>query len=229
MGIFDGDGLLRMSRAVWMPEDRFRFSEIHISIKRGFFMKGMKTLILATVCFLIPIAAFSASGPDKIGVLDMQKVLDTSSAGKQAQAEIQKKGKEMEAELKKRGTDLEEARKELEREAMVMSKEMRLEKERNFRIAQEDFKILQKQYLEDFRAFEFKLVQRIQKDTLELVDDMGKKEGYVLIVEKREGGVLYFPGSIEVTDKLIQVYNTRFAAAEKAPTAEKPAPKGKKN
>jgi outer membrane protein len=39
---------------------------------------------------------------------------------------------------------------------------------------------------------------------------MGKKEGFLLIIEKREAGVMYSPNTIDLTDQLIQKYNAEF-------------------
>jgi len=147
----------------------------------------------------------------KIGIVDFQRILDTSSAGKSARAEITKKGKIMEVDLKKKGAGIQESKKKLEQEALVMKKEIREEKEREIRIRINDLKGLQKKYTEDFKKFENRFVKRIQSEVLELIKEIGKKGGYLLIVEKREGGVLYAPKTIDITDKLIRQYNTQFA------------------
>ena len=169
------------------------------------------------VLFGIPADAADVA---KIGVIDFQRVLEASSAGKYAQAEINKKGKKMEADLKKRGAEIEETKTRLEREALVMSKEMREQKQREIRININDFKTLQKKYMQEFKAFENRLVQRIRKDVIELIQDIGKSGGYLMIVEKRTGEVIYSPKSVDATDKLIQKYNVTFA--------KKPAEKKKK-
>ncbi len=147
----------------------------------------------------------------KIGVIDFQKILETSSAGKYAQAEINKKGKEMEADLKKRGAEIEETKQKLEREALVMSKEMREQKQREMRININDFKQLQNKYMNEFKQFENRLVQRIRQEVVELVQEMGKSGGYLLIVEKRTGEIIYHPKSVDATDQFIQKYNADFA------------------
>jgi outer membrane protein len=164
---------------------------------------------MITFCFFVA----SSYGADvaKIGVVDLQRILDTSSVGKTAKAEISKRGEKMEADLKRKGEAIEELRKKLEREALVMSKEMRVEKEREVRININDFKSLQKKYMADFKQYEKGLVSRIQKEVLEIVAKIGKKEGFLLILEKREGGVMYSPNTIDITDKLIQQYNAGFA------------------
>ncbi len=151
----------------------------------------------------------------KIGIVDFQRILETSSAGKIAQAEINKQGKKMEADLKEHGAAIDAIKKKLEREALVMSKEMRQEREREIRIKINDIKTLQKKYMTDFKLQEQRLVNHIQKDIFKLVEDVAKKQGYLLILEKREGGVLYTPKTNDITDKIIQMYNAKFAQNEK--------------
>ena len=154
----------------------------------------------------------------KIGVIDFQRVLMTSSEGKKAQGEINRKGKKMETELKQKGDAIEKIKKQLEREALVISKAKREEREREIRIKINDLKSLQKRYMQDFKTHEQRLVQRIQKSMKKIIDDLGKKEGYLLIIEKRQGGVLYFRQSIDLTDRLIMEYNAQ--SAQKSTTSQ---------
>ncbi len=147
----------------------------------------------------------------KIGIVDFQRVLETSSAGKASQAEISKQGKKMKEELEKKQTELQELKDKLEREALVMSQEMREEKQRDFRITLNDFKTLEQRYKKELAMLNQKLVKQIQSDVFDLVEELGKKEGFLLIVEKLEGGVVYAPKTIDITDRLIQVYNEKFA------------------
>jgi outer membrane protein len=160
-------------------------------------------------CFFTFVVISYGADVAKIGIIDFQRVLTSSKVGKSAQEEINRKGKKMEADLKVKGAEIEELKKRLERESLVMSKAQRDEKEREFRIKINDLKSLRKKYTEEFKVFEAELVQKIQKDLFELVSEIGKREGYLLIMEKREGGILYSPNAIDITDKLIKRYNAR--------------------
>jgi len=175
-------------------------------------MRSLQTILWVTL-FTFCFATFSSFGADvaKIGVVDFQRILVTSSAGKASQAEITKQGNAMEAELKKNQEELEEMKKRNDREALVMTKEMREEKEREFRIKINDFRTIEQKFKQEINALNKRLVKRLQDDVFELVEEVGKKEGYLLVVEKTEGGVMYAPNTIDITDKLIQLYNTRFA------------------
>ena len=174
-------------------------------------MRTLNIVFMATIIALSFLVA-SSYGADvaKIGIVDFQRILETSSAGKMAMAEINKRGKKMEADLKKKGGEIEATKKKLEREALVMSKEMREEKGREIRININDFKTLQKKYMAEFKEYEKRMISRIQKQVFDIIVGIGKKEGYLLILEKREAGVMYSPNTIDITDQLIQKYNAGF-------------------
>jgi outer membrane protein len=163
-------------------------------------------LITLSICFL---CVMPARGADvaHIGVVDFQKILATSEAGKQAQAEIEKKGKAMEADLKARGAELEDAKARFDKEALVMSQEKRAEKERELRIKLMDFKDKEKQYKQEFNNFNMELVGQFRTEVFKIAEELGKKEGFLLILEKRESGILYCPSSIDITDRIVEKYN----------------------
>ncbi|NQT10380.1 MAG: OmpH family outer membrane protein [Desulfobacteraceae bacterium] len=170
-----------------------------------------------TISFIFFSAGYSY-GADvaKIGIIDFQRIFETSSAGKLVQSEINKKWEKMLADLKKKGAVIEELKKKLERDELVMSKKMREEKGREFRIKINDIKALKKRYSTELGDLENRLITRIKKDVLGIVKEVGKKEGYLLIIEKREAGVMYYPNAIDLTDKLIQLYNKKEADKKKS-------------
>lgn len=143
----------------------------------------------------------------KIGVVDFQRLIDTSNAGKRSAAEIKNQGKKMEQILQEKEAEVEELKKHLEQKALVMSQEAREEKERAFRIKANDLNSLKKRYLDTLKEMNLKLSNRIKNDVFKIVEDMGKRGGYLLILEKRVGGVIYAPNAIDVTDKIIEEYN----------------------
>ena len=81
----------------------------------------------------------------------------------------------------------------------------REDRQREFRIKLNDFKELQKKYALDFKTYEAKAIKKIQKDVFDIVQQMGRKGGYALIIEK--GATLYYPGSADITDIHIKKYN----------------------
>lgn len=143
----------------------------------------------------------------KIGIIDFQKVLTESEAGKAVQGKIQEKGREMEKNLRVLGQEIETLSEQMTREAMVMSKEKREEKQRELEIKKYDFQSLQKKYQMEFRELESIEVEKLQKEIFALAEKIGKKEGYLLILEKT--AAIYYPTSIDMTDGLIEEYNKK--------------------
>ena len=175
---------------------------------------------VGVLSFFLLTGVLSAADVPKIGVVDFQKILEVSEAGKTAQGEISKQGKQMEADLQGKGAEIEDFEKKIDRESLLMSKDAREEKQREIRIKIADFKALQQKYLEDFKALESQSIIRIQKEVVALVQDVGKKEGYTMIVEKRAGGVVYTLSSIDITDTVIQIYDARTQKSESRKTFE---------
>jgi outer membrane protein len=181
-------------------------------------MKSVIKVFFTSLVFGFLFLVLSAHAADlgKIGIIDFQQVLEQSVAGKTAQTKINEQGKKMEDELKQKGADIEEAKKNLERESVVMSREAKDQKERDIREMVNQLKALQKTYMENFKEDELKEIRRLQKEVMVLVDKIGKDEGFFLILEKREAGVLYAPQTIDITDKIIQQYNSNYAGKSKS-------------
>ena len=162
----------------------------------------MLIIAIAAACLFAPTSTHGAEAI-RIGVVDFQRILETSEAGKAAQEEIKAEGEKMQKALKERGDEIQELRERLEREALVMDRGMREEKDRELRIKVNDFKALEKKYQDEFQVLNTRLVSRLQKEVFRLVEKLGKAEGYSLILEKREAGVMYHPEDADLTDRII--------------------------
>jgi outer membrane protein len=181
---------------------------------KGEIMKLSKIGFAVSIIFLFFCTSISlAADVAKIGIIDLQKILETSDAGKSIQNDLKTQKDKMESDLKQKGAEIENIGKRLERESMVMSKDMREEKEREQRIKINDFKTLQKKYRSELQKLEVELMGGLQEDLKNLIDSIGKKDGYLMIINKL--GVLYAPSSIDITDKVIQQLNALTAKKKK--------------
>ncbi len=177
-------------------------------------------IILAVTAALAAAVNCLAADVAKIGILDPQRVLETSSAGKSAQTQIKAVFNAKEEELQKRGSEIMELEKQLKREAMVMSQEKRDDKSRELKIRKVELDDLRKKYTRELKELEREIIGKIQEDIMTLTGELGKEEGFLLIINKPV--VLYNPTSIDITDKLIQRYNDKFAKGQtKATKGEK--------
>jgi len=72
---------------------------------------------------------------------------------------------------------------------------------------------MQQEYGNAARQLQFEYIQRIRNQVEGIVVEIGKKEGFLLILESKEGGVAYAPDSVDITDKVIKEYDARAAKA----------------
>jgi outer membrane protein len=178
-------------------------------------MKFRKSVLILMGCFFIfPALQVHAADVAKIAVVDLQRVLMVSKPGKSAQADLKKQGNEVEEDFKAKENEIRNLKDRLEREALVMSREMREEKEREYRIKIGDFKMLQKRRITELKELENRLVNRIRDDLMKIIEETGKKEGYLLIIDKAVA--YYYPTTIDITDNIIQTYNSSDVSDKKS-------------
>jgi len=181
------------------------------SYNEGGFMNLRRIIIWGA--FVIAIAwglPVFAADVVKIGVVDFQKVLTESESGKAVESMMTKRGKEMETGLKDLGSQIDQITEQMNKDAMVMSKEKRDEKQRELEIKKYDFQSLQKKYQTEFRDLEAKMINKLKKEIFYLAKEIGQKEGYMLIVE--QSAVIYYPDSIDITKQIIEAYNKKYPA-----------------
>jgi outer membrane protein len=170
---------------------------------------------LAETIFLLVLFVGPGIADDvaKIGVVDFQRFLTESNIGKAAQSEIEAEGAKMESDLKEQGSAIEALEKKMEADAMVASPDKREEQLREYRIKIGDLKSLQQKYTVALKKKEQQLISGVQQEASALAAELGKKDGYLLLIEKN--AVIYSPAAIDVTDHLIQFANEKKSSPAK--------------
>jgi outer membrane protein len=163
---------------------------------------------LATAVFLgITLAAVSVRAELKVGVVDLQKAMELSEEGKKAKAVFQTKVEKIQQELKEKQDRLAAVKEELDRQASMLSATARADKERDYQDKLRDFKRLYEDYQEEMRRQDAELSEKILRRMIEVIEGIGVKDGYDLILEKTQSAVLYRSNSIDLTDQLIKMFD----------------------
>jgi outer membrane protein len=181
----------------------------------------------------------------KVGVVDLQAVLDNSVRGKVAKDQLKDLSVKLQEEIKqkrefkdKREDELQKMRTEIRSQGLVLSEQARSAKEESFRNKARELKRFiddTNRFIEDatqeFREKEIRETQRLLLEVRKVVQDVGAQEGYTLILEGNENAavVLYFSKPIELTQKVIQRFDqtpaTDQPVAVSPPTTGQPATK----
>jgi len=186
--------------------------EILITMKKSVvFYAALAVCLMSFITLTGSIKSASAAGTVKIGVVDFQKILTNSNYGKRATEELNKKGKGMEDSMKAKEAELLDLQKKFEKDSLVMSKDKKEEKQKELRTKFNDFKTLRSDYMRDFKEMQANHFNKIRSDVLSVTVELGKKEGFTMVIEKNEGGIMYFDGAMDITDRVISEYNKKPA------------------
>lgn len=170
----------------------------------------MKRLWIGLVVMLMMVATPVVAAEVKVAYVDLQKALVVSDAGKAAKTTMGKRVKEFQATAQQRQQTLKNLNEELEKKKLMLSADARAEKERDYQQQSKDFQRFIKDAQEELQREEGRLGRDILEGLGKVIKELGDKEGYTLVLEKSNGGLLYADESIDVTDKVIAAYNEAY-------------------
>lgn len=168
----------------------------------------MKKIFVLACLSLFMIVGFSSLtfADDKIGVVNVQRVLAESNAGKAMQQKLQAAKDKMEADLNKKGQEIENLGKQLEGNS-VLSPDARAEKEREGRAKVNEFRALEQTYAQDLQSMELRYLEQMQKELSDVVREVATKGNYAVVVNTMS--VLYYQKVVDITDDVIKALNGR--------------------
>ena len=181
----------------------------------------MKKLLVAVTVAALSTSAFAQSAPMRLAVIDVQRVLATSTAGKQAYEKLKK----MQDERIARAQKLDEEAKALENEINTKKLSLSEDKLNVMQKALSDKKIAMQRYAQDADREVSEARDRelaaLEAKIKPIIDQIGKEMGLAAIFNKFESGLVYASEAIDITDTMIK----RFDSATAPTPAPAPPPK----
>jgi outer membrane protein len=62
-------------------------------------------------------------------------------------------------------------------------------------------------FTQEMKETEMDAIKKVMKELEKIVEKMGEKEGYTIILERRTVGLLYFNSAIDLTDRVTDAYD----------------------
>lgn len=172
----------------------------------------MKKQILGMLVILGLVATGAARADataQKIGLVEMQKALQTVEAGKKAKESLEKEFNAKKAELQKKEADFKKDAEEFKKQAVVMNEEARGKKEGELRERlmklQENMQKAQADIQQKEQALTKPLVEKLRA----VITEMAKARGYTMVLEKNETTVIFSQESDDLTKDVIAEFNKK--------------------
>lgn len=168
-------------------------------------MKQIITVCMMALSLALASSAFAA-GEVKLGSVDVQKILVLSNAGKEAKGKLDTKAGKVEKDKNTREAELNKLKTELEKQNVPLSGTERSAKEKVYAQRLQEFQQFLNKAKEEFQAENTELTKRIAEDIYKVVQDYGRKKGYLFIFVKNES-MIYLDGKADLTDEILQALN----------------------
>jgi outer membrane protein len=165
--------------------------------------------ILGLVAILALPSVQAAAADLKIGIVDLQRALNESSAGRRAKDQFKGEFEKMQDGLKREKDQLDRMKDDLDKKSVVLKDDQRKNMAEDF----ERKRLALRRKLEDsdaeLRKKDQELTGSILKDLAVVIQEIGEREGYTVILENSSSSVLYGSKSIDMTDTVIKAFDAK--------------------
>lgn len=176
----------------------------------------MKKFLVSVAVAALAAPMFAQNTPARVAVIDVQKVLTQSTAGKAAYDKLKKiqddrveKAKSMDEEVRKLDADINSKKMSLSEDKLSEMQKQLADK----RIAMQRFAQDADREVGEARDRE---LQALETKIKPVIDAIGKEMGIAAIFNKFESGLVYASDAIDITDTVIKRFNEANPAAAAA-------------
>lgn len=158
---------------------------------------GLALIIFGTTATAI------ADAPFKIGVIDINEVLQKSPQRQALATELQNEFSGRQKQLVDMSKELQKLEEKAKRDKSVLSTTQLSQLEQDIVKKRREFKTAQESFQEDAALKENQKTQKLFLEIGTIIDDIAKKEQFDLIL-RREAAPFYISQRVDITDQVVQ-------------------------
>jgi outer membrane protein len=151
-----------------------------------------------------PAAAPAASGPIRIAVIDTEKILLSSNAGKKAVADLKKLQEQREKELGARAQELKDLQAKLNDGRLSLAQDKLADLSKQYEEKEIALRRAQDDATRELTKKRDEMLASIDDKVMPVINQVGKELGYTLIFRKFESGLIYADDGVDITNVVIQ-------------------------
>ena len=143
----------------------------------------------------------------KIGFVDIQKAVNECNAGKDAKKAILKEVEKFQRIIAEKQKELQTMKDNLDKQASMLTPEARATKEKDYQSKLKEFQRWGEDNQNELNQRRVEMERNISIGLVKVIQKLGADEGYTLILERNETIVLFASKAIDLTDKVIKLYD----------------------
>jgi len=174
-------------------------------------MKNQAIMCLAAAGLLIlPVRARTqtpAASLAKVGVINIQEAILSTSEGKKAMGDLQKKYAPRQQDIQRMQQEIQSISEQLQKQGPTLSDDEQRRLNRSLESKQTLLKRATEDAQADFAADRDEAVRRIGQKMVRLLQEYGQQNGYTLILDEAQIPVYFAAKDIELTEEMIKRYD----------------------
>jgi Skp family chaperone for outer membrane proteins len=168
----------------------------------------MRRILLVTILIVIVASGSIAQEKNNIGVINPQKVLENSIEGKKVIARLQEKNNELQTKIANIDNEIQKLETKLNTQRLTLTQEALMALSSDLDKKRTERKRLSEDARREIGDLQVRLFNRLQKELLPIVEQVGKEMNFDVIFDvTKQGAVVYFDPTIDITDEVIKRYN----------------------
>ncbi len=179
-------------------------------------------LICSLIAFSINAGSEIQKVEQKIGVIDLEETLNRVADGQAAKSKLQDEFKKKQDILDRKQNELKKLQDTLQNKSSILSEDAKQKKAMEFQEKYAEAQQLYNTTQQEFMKSQQEAMSSMVKKANPIIEDIAKKNGYSIILNKTEATVLYADPSVNMTEEIIKRYNSSY------PVKALPASKSKK-
>ncbi len=168
-------------------------------------MKFNLILFLLTSSFICS-TAFADSSL-KLAYVDIQKALEQTKSGQKVQKEFKSEVDNEQKNIDRKKAEYESLKESLEKQRGSLNETTLREKEESLLTLERELKRSFQDSQEKLRRKNANLVGELVKKMRELIETIGKDQGYSMIIEKNSQAMIFADPSLDITDLVVKKFD----------------------
>jgi len=145
--------------------------------------------------------------PLKIGIVDLDQAVTSTAEGRAAREELARKQREAEATIQPLLERMKEMEEDFKAKRFVVSDEARFQKQLDMVEIQNEIESKVKELKGQLQVDEQRLRGPLLTKLGNIIEQVGKENGFTMILRRGAPGLLYAREALDVTDLVIEKYN----------------------
>lgn len=163
--------------------------------------------LIAGLVLLIFVWTNTCFAADKIGFINMQEIIQNSTAGKKAAEEFKRIFEKKQDSIKTMENEVKKMKDDLDKQAPMMTASARSDRETAYQRKMRDYQILVDDTNKELQKRDQEYSQKLIPQILKIVRSIAEREKYTLILDFSTMPLPYHDKALDISKRVIEEFN----------------------